>query len=35
MEIRYRVRGRDGQPVEGMIHNTIHRLRDDRTRAEP
>ena len=24
MEIRYNLRGSDGQPVNGMIHNTIH-----------
>jgi putative heme-binding domain-containing protein len=26
MEITYRVRGKGGEPVEGVIHNTIHRL---------
>jgi hypothetical protein len=26
MEIRYTVRGSDGAPVEGVVHNTIHRL---------
>ncbi len=26
MEIRFRVQTSDGQPVEGVIHNTIHRL---------
>jgi putative heme-binding domain-containing protein len=28
MEIRYRVRAGDGAPVEGVLHNTIHRLGD-------
>jgi putative heme-binding domain-containing protein len=26
MEIRYRLKGRDGRPVSGVIHNTIHTL---------
>jgi hypothetical protein len=26
MEIAYRVKGRDGRPVTGVIHNTIHEL---------
>jgi hypothetical protein len=26
MEIRYRLRSSDGEPVPGVIHNTIHRL---------
>ena len=26
MEIKYRIRGRGGEPVEGVIHNTIHTL---------
>jgi hypothetical protein len=30
MEITYRIRGRGGVPVDGVIHNTIHHLRDDR-----
>jgi putative heme-binding domain-containing protein len=28
MEIRYRLRSADGEPIEGVIHNTIHRLPD-------
>ena len=27
MEIKYRLRGADGEPVEGVIHNTVHRLK--------
>jgi hypothetical protein len=26
MEIRYSLRGSDGAPVEGVVHNTIHRI---------
>ena len=26
MEIRYAIRGADGAPVEGVVHNTVHRL---------
>jgi hypothetical protein len=26
MEIRYSIRGGAGQPIDGVIHNTIHRL---------
>lgn len=26
MEIRYQLRSKNGQPVNGMIHNTIHKL---------
>jgi putative heme-binding domain-containing protein len=28
MEIRYRIRAADGSPVQGFLHNTIHRLSD-------
>ncbi len=28
MEITYRIRGRRGEPVDGVIHNTIHKLGD-------
>jgi hypothetical protein len=28
MEIRYALKGRDGSPVVGTIHNTIHALGD-------
>jgi hypothetical protein len=28
MELRYNLRGADGTPVEGVIHNTVHQLRD-------
>jgi hypothetical protein len=28
MEIRYTLRSAEGSPVNGMIHNTIHRLGD-------
>ena len=27
MEVRYRLRGAGGEPVEGVLHNTIHALR--------
>ena len=27
MEIRYSIRGSKGEPVDGVIHNTIHKLR--------
>jgi hypothetical protein len=30
MEITYQIRGRGGEPVDGVIHNTIHHLRDDK-----
>jgi hypothetical protein len=26
MEIKYRLRAADGHAVEGMVHNTVHRL---------
>ena len=29
MEITYRIKGRGGEPVDGVIHNTIHQLRDE------
>ena len=29
MEITYRIRGKRGEPVSGVIHNTIHRLNHD------
>jgi putative heme-binding domain-containing protein len=36
MEIRFSIRGETGQPIDGVIHNTIHRLRhDDRAVASP
>jgi hypothetical protein len=28
MELTYRIQGRGGEPVEGVIHNTIHKLGD-------
>jgi hypothetical protein len=28
MEVRYQVRAADGRAVEGVIHNTVHRLRE-------
>ena len=28
MEVRYNLRGATGEPVDGVIHNTIHRVRD-------
>ena len=34
MEINYRLRGRGGETVEGMIHNTIHKLGDAEANAE-
>jgi hypothetical protein len=27
MEVRYRLKGTDGRPVLGVVHNTIHELR--------
>jgi putative heme-binding domain-containing protein len=33
MEIRYQLKGRGGEPVEGIIDNTIHHLGDLGTRA--
>ncbi len=32
MEINYRIRGRGGETVDGVIHNTIHKLGDTETR---
>ena len=26
MEIKYAIKGRGGEPVEGVVHNTIHHL---------
>jgi putative heme-binding domain-containing protein len=28
MEIKYSIKGADGEPIVGVIHNTIHRLRE-------
>ena len=28
MEIRYTIRGADGASVQGVVHNTVHRLGD-------
>ena len=33
MEITYRIKGRGGEPVDGVIHNTIHTLADQDRRA--
>jgi len=33
MEITYRIRGRGGEPVDGVIHNTIHQLASDSSRS--
>ena len=27
MEIKYQLQGADGEPVEGVLHNTVHRLK--------
>jgi hypothetical protein len=29
MEIKYSIKGADGEAVKGIVHNTVHRLRDD------
>jgi len=34
MEITYRIRGRRGETVDGVIHNTIHKLGDAEANAE-
>jgi hypothetical protein len=28
MEIRYRMKSAAGKPVEGTVHNTVHKLRE-------
>jgi hypothetical protein len=34
MEIMYRIRGRGGETVDGVIHNTIHKLGDAEANAD-
>jgi hypothetical protein len=34
MEIMYRIRGRGGETVDGVIHNTIHKLGDGEANAD-
>jgi hypothetical protein len=34
MEITYRIRGKNGELVDGVIHNTIHRLPDTEPASE-
>lgn len=33
MEIRYRLHSAEGKPVEGTLHNTVHKLRGVRGSA--